>query len=140
MNNNYCKLLLFGVIIVILLKLILFIHNTYNFNTLYDNDTFAIPKTPKEINDNDGNMNFNFLKNENTNYVLSTYYIDDDKKINGSRLNYHKYQKQVPNIPVEGAPPYIYGNPLYHYQRKPKVWNKYDTYAQDIWNKYGVRR
>lgn len=103
-------------------------------------DTFAIPLSPKEINDNDGHMTFDFLTDLNTNYVLNNYYINDDTKINGTRVNYHKYQEQVPNYPIEGAPPYIYGTLLNHYQRRPKVWNKYDTYAQDIYNQYGIRR
>ena len=143
----YNKLLLFISIIIIIFILIITIHNKYNINRY---DTFATPKSPKEINDNDGHMNFNFLKNENTNYVINKYYIDDDKKINGTRVNIHPYQEQVANIPPvistyskylqNSASPYIYGNPKLHKQSSPGQWNKYNTRAREIYNKYGIRR
>jgi len=142
----YNKLLLFILIIIIIFILIITIHNNYNINTY---DTFATPKSPKEINDNDGHMNFNFLKSENSQRVLHTYYIDDDKKINGKRVNFHPYQEQVPNPPPmdryskylqNPAYPYIYGNPKLHRQRTPGQWNKYDTVAREIYNNYGIRR
>jgi hypothetical protein len=143
----YNKLLLFISIIIIIFILIRTIHNKYYINRY---DTFATPKSPKEINDNDGHMNFNFLKDEHTNYVINKYYLDDDKKINGKRVNIHPYQEQVLNNPVpidrysqylQGtAFPYIYGNPRLHKQRTPGQWNKYDTVSQEIYNKYGIRR
>ena len=143
----YQQLLLFILTIIILFILIITLHNKYNINTY---DTFADPKSPKEINDNDGHMNFNFLKSENSNYVIRNYYLDDDKKINGVRLNFHPYQDQVQNYPVPidqysnylqtSAFPLMYGNPRLHQQRSPGQWNKYDTAAQDIYNKYGIRR
>ena len=85
-------------------------------------------------------MTFNFLKDINTTDVLDKYYLDDDTRINGATINYHPYRYAVKNTPVEGAPPYIYGTIINHVQRKPKVWNKYDTYAVDIYNAYGIRR
>ena len=139
----YNKLLVFLSIIIIIIVLIIL----YYKNKKYD--TFAIPKTPKEINDNDGNMTFEFLNNENTNYVLDKYYINDDTKINGVRVNYHPYQEHVNNPVIvdayskylqNSAYPYIYGNPKLHIQRTPGQWNKYDTKAQDIYNQYGIRR
>ena len=143
----YKKLLLFILIIIIIFILIIILHNKYNINTY---DTFAIPKSPKEINDNDGHMNFNFLKSENSNYVIRNYYLDDDKKINGVRLNVHPYQDQIVNnrVPIDPyskylqypAFPLMYGNPKLHQQRSPGQWNKYDTVAQEIYNKYGIRR
>ena len=143
----YNKLLLFISIIIIIFILIIIIHNKYNINNY---DTFAEPRSPKEVVDNDGKMNFNFLKDENTNYVLQTYYLDDDKKINGRRVNYHPYQEQVPNIPPPVdiyskylqtiSYPFVYGKPDFHRQRSPGQWNKFDTLAQDYYNKYGVRR
>ena len=143
----YSKLLLFLSIIVVIVILIITLHNKYNSNNY---DTFAEPKSPKEINDNDGHMNFNFLKSENTHYVLQTYYLDDDKKINGARVNYHPYQQQVPNFPPpvdryskylqETAYPFVFGNPNFHRQRSPGQWNKFDTRAQDYYNWYGIRR
>ena len=143
----YNKLLLFISIIIIIFILIIILYK-YNFNNNYD--TFAVPLSPKEIIENDGHMNFNFLKDEHTNYVLRTYYINDDMKINGVRVNYHPYQEQVLNKPApidtyskylqNPAYPYIYGNPKLHAQRTPGQWNKYDTISQEIYNKYGIRR
>ena len=136
----YNKLLLFISIIIIIFSLIIIINNKY--------DAFKVSVTPKFIADNDGNMNFDFLKAENSQDVIKRYYIDDDKKINGIRVNYHRYQQQVYNpVPIDPlshsqkvAFPYIYGNTLLHYQRTPGEWNKYDTQAQQIYNNYGVRR
>ena len=143
----YTKLLLFISIIIMIFSLIILIHNKYNINTY---DTFADPKNPRDIIANDGNMNFNFLKSENSQYVLNTYYINDDKKINGKRVNFHPYQEQVANIPPpvrtyskylqNTAYPFIYGKPEFHRQRSSGQWNKYDTLARHYYNKYGVRR
>ena len=143
----YNKLFLFISIIIMIFFLIILINNKYNINKY---DTFTTPKSPKEIIDNDGNMNFNFLKDEHTKFVLNNYYIDDDKKINGSRVNIHPYQVKVSNLPVtiskyskylqDSAFPFIYGNPKLHKQRTHGQWNKYDTKARDIYNKYGIRR
>jgi len=45
---------------------------------------------------NDGKMNFDYLVNPNyKNNILSRYYIDDDKKINGSRIIQHPYQNSI---------------------------------------------
>ena len=143
----YYKLLLFILIIIILFILIIIIHNKYNINTY---DTFAVPKSPKEIIANDGNMNFNFLTSENSQYVLNTYYVNDDLKVNGKRVNFHPYQEQEANTPPPvdkyskflqtPAYPFVYGKPKFHAQRSPGQWNKYDTLARDYYNKYGIRR
>lgn len=43
--------------------------------------------------DNDGKMKFDYLPNPNyKNNILARYYIDDDVKINGSRMVQHPYQ------------------------------------------------
>jgi hypothetical protein len=143
----YNKLLLFILIIIIIFILIITLHNKYNINNY---DTFADPKSPKEIIENDGNMNFNFLKDEHTNYVLQTYYIDVDKKINGRKVFNHPYQERVANIPPPIdiyskylqtiSYPFVYGKPDYHLQRSPGQWNKFDTLAQEYYNKYRIRR
>ena len=143
----YNKLLLFISIIIIIIILIIVIHNKYNSSRY---DTFAEPKSPKEIIDKDGNMNFNFLKAENSQYVLKKYYLDTDRKINGKKLHIHPYQKKVTNqqVPIheyskylqESAYPLIFGNTTLHRQDKPGQWHKYDTKAQDLYNKYGIRR
>ena len=72
----YNKLLLFILIIIIIFILIITIHNNYNINSY---DTFATPKSPKEINDNDGHMNFNFLKSFIYLIYLSINYIKKSK-------------------------------------------------------------
>ena len=131
--------------------LIIIIDYKYNSNNYHNKETFSTPTptfifTPLPTVAFDSNgykngiMTFDFLKDTNTNDVLTKYYMDNDKKINGVKINNNPYRYAFPNIPVEGAPPYIYGIVLNHYQRKPKVWNKYDTYAQDIYNAYGIRR
>ena len=54
-------------------------------------DTFF---NEKDLNyENDGKMNFDYLLNSNhkTN-ILNKYYLDDDIKVNGRRLNTHPYQ------------------------------------------------
>ena len=142
--DNKLLLLLFLIIIIIFM---LVINHNHNY---IDIDTFVTPRSPKEINDNDGNMTFDFLTNAHTNSILSKYYINDDMKIDGVRVNYHPYQVKVPNLlpPIDTyskylqnlAFPYIYGNPKLHYQRTPGQWNKYDTIAQVIYNTTGVRR
>ena len=143
----YNKLLLFISIMILIVFLIIIIHNKYNINTY---DTFVAPKSPKEIIENDGKMNFNFLTSANSQYVLNTYYLDDDKKIDGKRVNIHPYQEQVANTPPPidkyskylqtSAHPFVYGKAKFHAQRSPGQWNKYDTLARDYYNKYGIRR
>lgn len=127
MNN---KLLLLCIIIVIIL-----------INKYTDIDTFLTLKSQAISFEDDGKMTFDFLKDDNTKNVLDTYYINDDKKLNGQKVNLHPYQYKVQQIiPVKDSPPFLYGNNRWHYQRSEGKWNKYDTYAQDIYNKYGVRR
>ena len=60
--------------------------------------------------DNDGKMKFDFLNNPNyKNNILSRYYIDDDKKINGSRMVQHPYQNSYFSY-SQGALRKHYGN------------------------------
>ena len=128
---------------LLLFILIIIIDCKYNSNNYHNKETFSTPLPTVLFDSNgykNGIMTFDFLKDENTNNVLNKYYMDNDKRINGKTINYNPYRYALPNIPVEGAPPYIYGIVLNHYQRKPKVWHKYDTYAQDIYNAYGIRR
>ena len=111
-----------------------------NILRLYDKiDTF---NNRKDNYNNDGNMTFPYLSDKNTNYILATYYLDHDRKINGQKLNFHPYEKKVPNFAGDSAAafPYIYGNPATHLQRSPKIWKKYDTEYQDLYNAYRIRR
>ena len=91
---------------------------------------------------NDGNMTFPYLSDTNTRYILNTYYLDNDRKINGQKLNFHPYENKVPNFPGDSAAafPYIYGNRATHLQRSPHIWKKYDTEYQDLYNAYRIRR
>ena len=60
-----------------------------------DMDTFSKEKFLSLNNDpdNDGKMKFDYLNNPNyKNNILARYYIDDDIKINGSRMVQHPYQ------------------------------------------------
>ncbi len=98
-----------------------------------DIDTFY---NQKNYN-NDGNMTFDFLSNKNTTNVLEKYYLDDDIKINGDRLNYHIYQTKTAN---NGSPSYMYGIPEFYKQGKAGNWNRFDTFGDKIFSNYGVRR
>ena len=75
--------------------------------------------------DKDGRMNFNYLTNPNySRSILLRYYINDDKKIAGTRLVQHPYQfTRSPN----GRDRY-YGTLFYN---KPL--------SESIYNNFGVR-
>ncbi len=54
-------------------------------------------------------MNFNYLTNRNyARNILATYYLDDDKKINGQRVVSHPYMYSYGNNNNYG---YYWGNP-----------------------------
>ena len=91
---------------------------------------------------NDGLMTFDFLTDANTRRILNTYYLDDDIKVYGRKLNYHPYANPVPNVYGESSIPfpYVYGNPATHLQRSNHLWKKYDTEYQEIYDKYRIRR
>jgi hypothetical protein len=81
---------------------------------------------------NDGKMTFNYLKdNNNTKNILNKYYMNDDTKINGTRIVYHPYQqKNFLNL---------YGNPHNQWSTMG-IWGGFDTFAEYMYNQYGVRR
>ena len=114
--------------IIIILNTLIDMKNNTNKNTF---------TTHQENYNNDGNMTFDFLSSENTTNVLEKYYLNDDIKINGTRVNYHKYQTRKQ---TNGFNPYIYGEPESHRQRSPNRWNRYDNFAHDIYNTYRFRR
>ena len=88
---------------------------------------------------NDGHMKFDYIEDPNyTTKLLYKYYVDDDIKLNGEKINRHPYEKARPNCRVDGARRYVYGRAWC--QRKPGAWHKHDTYGQDIYNFYGIRR
>ena len=125
-----CNLFIF-IILIIIIILIINIMNNYkkidNFDAKYNYN-------------NDGNMKFDYLSDPGyTEKILYNYYVNDDAKINGNKVNYHPYQSSRQNCRVEwGARPYVYGN--IWCQRKPGRWNKLDNYGQEIYDLYGVRR
>ena len=81
---------------------------------------------------NDGKMTFNYLKdNNNTKNILNKYYMNDDTKINDTRIVYHPYQKKN-YLNLYGNP----NNQIYN----TGFYNGFDTYGEYMYNKYGVRR
>jgi len=78
--------------------------------------------------DNDGKMRFDYLNNPNyKNNILSRYYVDDDKKINGSRIVQHPYQNSYLSY-SQGALRKHYGN---------LFWNP--SYSDYIYKSFGIR-
>tara|TARA_Y100000389_G_C17426390_1_gene499793 strand:+ start:1208 stop:1561 length:354 start_codon:yes stop_codon:yes gene_type:complete len=117
MNNIHC--------IIITILILLFFLISYN-NCI---DKFI----DKNLNyENDGNMTFDYLLDNNyKNDVLNKYYINDDIKVNGKRLNIHHYQFKNNNN--------LYG--LAHFQKtEDGKYGNYKTFAEYIYNTYGVRR
>ena len=127
------KKLLIIVIVVLTLTTVL-IYNKYN--TIKNKDKF-----------NDGKMTFNYLNDPfYSQNILKKYYIDDDKKINGVKVNYHPYLVPVPNCPSSAdLVPLVYSaDPSLHCRRNvgntTTWWRKFDTEAQEIFNKYSIHR
>ena len=115
--NSYC--LLFFLLIIVFLIL----YNKYN-------DTFMNEKNANF--ENDGNMTFDYLTNPNyKNNVLKKYYLDDDIKKSGNRINIHLYQKKNYRN--------LYGIPEYQYESQ-SMYGKFTTFAEYIYRLYGVRR
>jgi len=82
--------------------------------------------------ENDGNMTFDYLTNNNyKDEVLNKYYLNDDIKKEGKRINIHPYQiKNNRNL---------YGIPEYQMQKQYE-YGKFTTFAEYIYRLYGVRR
>ena len=128
------------IIILIIIIIIIILLNKYNF---FKKDNFFVISNPKDIFDNDGKMKFDYLNDPYyTENVLKKYYINDDKKLNGVKVNSHIYANSYPNCEnARDTVPYVYsGDISFHCRRKNGWWNKYDTLSQDIYNLYGVRR
>ena len=114
-------------LIILIMILFLIIYNEHNNN---ENDTFVNEKNANF--ENDGNMKFDYLTNPNyKNDVLNKYYLDDDIKKSGNRINIHLYQKKNYKN--------LYGIPEYQYQSKYR-YGKFTTFAEYIYRLYGVRR
>jgi hypothetical protein len=112
-------------IIISIIGLLFFLISHNNYKDKFFNE--------KILNyENDGKMNFDYLLNSNhkTN-ILNKYYLDDDIKVNGRRLNTHPYQfKNYKNL---------YG--IVDYQHTDNNnYGAYNTFADYIYNIYGVRR
>ena len=87
---------------------------------------------------NDGKMIFKYITDtSHTRNVLDKYYVNDDIKIAGSRVNIHPDEFNRNNCSVIGALPKVYGKSLC--QLSPGIWNRYNTKKQDIYNNYAVR-
>ena len=145
MNNK-----LLSIILIIIIVIIVIYNNKYDFinnNDMFKNQYYT---NPQDIIKYDGNMTFDYINDPNyTIKVLGEYYVNDDRKINGIKWNYHPYKNSVPNCENsrdlnDGR---IYSaNPSLHCRRnvgndKTKWWwNKYDTKAVDIYNQYSIHR
>jgi len=115
-------------LIILIIILFLIIYNEHNNNN--ENDTFVNEKNANF--ENDGNMTFDYLTNPNyKNNVLKKYYLDDDIKKSGNRINIHLYQKKNYRN--------LYGIPEYQYESQ-SMYGKFTTFAEYIYRLYGVRR
>ena len=136
-NSNIIK---YSLLILLILSLCLILYKQYN-------DTFMNEKNANF--ENDGNMTFEYLSNNNyKNEVLNKYYLDDDIKKSGKRINIHPYQRpyetKLLNIIVNGKPKNYsinsYGSNPYNHVEDKKKYGEFKTFAEYIYRLYGVRR
>jgi hypothetical protein len=128
MNYNLFIVLIIIIIIILIINILNYYNKIDNFNSI----------NRANYND-DGKMKFDYLTDPSYKAkILNRYYINDDKKQNGVKINNHPYAVKHKNCEVKGARPYVYGN--IWCQRKPGGWNRYENYGQDIYNSYGIRR
>jgi len=136
-NSNIIK---YSLLILLILSLCLILYKQYN-------DTFMNEKNANF--ENDGNMTFEYLSNNNyKNVVLNKYYLDDDIKKSGKRINIHPYQRpyktKLLNIIVNGKPKNYsinsYGSNPYNHIEDKKKYGEFKTFAEYIYRLYGVRR
>jgi len=117
----------YSLILLLILILVLIIYNEHNNN---ENDTFVNEKNANF--ENDGNMTFDYLTNPNyKNNVLNKYYLNDDIKKEGQRINIHPYQKKNYRN--------LYGIPEYQINNN-NIYGTFTTFAEYIYRLYGVRR
>lgn len=102
--------LLYAIGVIILLCMVKYIYNNTNSRDNSKNN-YSVIGGIMEMNENtkenfiansnltnQAPMNFNYLKNPNyTRDILATYYLDDDKKINGQRAVFHPYMYSYDN-------------------------------------------
>lgn len=113
---------IYGLIILLLMTIILYSKTNGNING--KEKFLTINNDP----DNDGKMHFDYLINPNyKNNILSRYYVDDDKKINGSRIVQHPYQNSIWGN-SQGALRKYYGD---------LFWNP--LYSNYLYKTYGIR-
>ena len=83
------NLLIYGLVIILLLIAIVVYTDIIDINSFSKEKFLSLNNDP----DNDGKMKFDYLTTPNyKNNILARYYIDDDVKINGSRMVQHPYQ------------------------------------------------
>jgi len=110
-----------NILLFILLFIILIILNFYllNKNILNKDNFISVNNDPI----NDGKMIFNFLQDPNyDNNIIQKYYLNDDTKINNTRIIFHPYQ--VKKI---------------HYYGNPKFLSKDIRQSNNYYNIYGIR-
>ena len=141
-------LIIILILILLLIQILSILQDKYNTKIIKDKFTDGRSMSPQEIIENDGKMTFNYINDPNySNRIISQYYLDDDIRIAGMKVNSHPYKVPVPNCPSSAdLLPYIYSaTPSKHCRRNigadgKSWWRKYDTEAQDIYNIHGVYR
>ena len=146
MNNK-----VLSIILIIIIVIIVIYNNNIKYDFIKNKDMFTNQRyiNPQDIIKNDGQMTFEYLNDPNyKKNVLNTFYLNDDIKYNGVKVNYHPYKNPVPNCPSSAdLNPYVYSaNPLLHCRRNVGNnytkwwWHKYDTRAVDIHNQFSIHR
>ena len=117
-------------LLILLIKILFLILYKEYTDTNTVTDTFM---NEKDTNfEKDGKMKFDYLTNDNyKNKVLNKYYLNDDIKKAGQRINIHPYQKKNYRN--------LYGIPEYQIVNN-YIYGKYTTFAEYIYRLYGVRR
>ena len=144
MNNK-----LLSIILIIIIVIIVIYNNKYDF--IKNKDMFSNRRytDPQDIIKNDGKATYDYLNDPNySRNILKQYYLNDDKKYKGVKINNHPYKNPVPNCPSSADfYPYVYSaNPSLHCRRNignnytKWWWHKYDTRAVDIYNQYSIHR
>ena len=146
----YYELIFFIIVSIVILIIIKYKIDKLNIDSFYETTATEenlykhamVSDDSPVYADGHEKMTFDFLTN--TNDILAKYYFSDDLNNNDAyskNVNIYPYKNSIKNFKVVGALPNVYtANRSLHIQRKPGIWNRYNTKAQDIYNLYAVRR
>ncbi len=148
MNKKLFIIILLIILILLLIQILSILQDKYNTKIIKDKFTDGKSMSPQEIIENDGKMTFNYINDPNySNRIISQYYLDDDIRINGMKVNSHPYTVPIPNCATSvDLRPFIYSvTPSKHCRRNigandKSWWRKFDTEAQELYNIHGVYR